>query len=88
MPLTWGSYAITAALPYLLVQGVAVGVIASLSYAFAIARLGPDRCAGIGAVTPALTALLGALLLGEPLTPLTLGAVAAICAGVVIFNRR
>ena len=53
----------------LLVQGLGVGVVSTLSYATAIARLGPARSAVIGSLAPVLASLGAVPLLGEILTP-------------------
>jgi drug/metabolite transporter (DMT)-like permease len=82
-----GQFSLAQAAPFLLVQGLGVGVVASLAYAFAIARLGPARSAVIGSLAPALACLLAVPLLGEELTPAILIGVAAITAGVVRANR-
>lgn len=83
----WGTYGIREAAPFVLIQGVGVGVVATLTYAFAIARLGPDRCATIGAAAPALAALLAVPLLNEPLQLMAGLAILAIATGVILFNR-
>ena len=59
LTLQWGSYGLDDALPFFLTQGLGAGVIASLTYAYAVTRLGPATCATIGALTPVLTALYG-----------------------------
>ncbi|MGJ8545956.1 MAG: EamA family transporter [Sulfitobacter sp.] len=75
-------------LPYLLVQGLGVGVIANLTYALAISRLGPAKSAAIGALAPALAAVLAVPLLHEPLPLISMLAVALICTGVMLANRQ
>jgi drug/metabolite transporter (DMT)-like permease len=82
-----GQFSLAQAAPFVLVQGLGVGVVASLAYAFAISRLGPARSAVIGSLAPALACLLAVPLLGEQLTPLILAGVAAITIGVVRANR-
>jgi drug/metabolite transporter (DMT)-like permease len=73
---------------FVAIQGLGVGVIASLAYVQAIRRLGPARSAAIGALSPALTALAAAPLLGERLTaPVAIG-VALITAGVMLAQRQ
>jgi drug/metabolite transporter (DMT)-like permease len=72
---------------FVAIQGLGVGVIASLTYVQAIRRLGPTRSAAIGALSPALTALAATPLLGETLTaPVAIG-VALVTAGVMLAQR-
>lgn len=68
-------------------QGLGVGIVSTLSYAYAVARLGSDRAAIAGALTPVAASLLAVPLLGEmpPLTSL-LG-MTVIVAGVLLANR-
>ncbi len=74
-------------LPFVAVQGLGVGVLASLAYAAAIARLGPARCAAIGSLAPALAALGAVPLLGEALTPLVVAGIAFVTFGVYRATR-
>ncbi len=74
-------------LPFVAVQGLGVGVLASLAYAAAIARLGPARCAAIGSLAPALAALGAVPLLGEALTPLVVAGIALVTFGVYRATR-
>ena len=64
-----------------------MGIVSTLSYAYAVARLGSDRAAIAGALTPVAASLLAVPLLGEmpPLTSL-LG-MTVIVAGVLLANR-
>jgi drug/metabolite transporter (DMT)-like permease len=72
---------------FIAIQGLGVGVVASLAYVQAIRRLGPARSAAIGALSPALTALAATPLLGENLTaPVAIG-VALVTAGVMLAQR-
>lgn len=83
----WGSYPISQTVPYVLVQGFGVGVIASLTYAFANSRLGAKKSATLGSMTPVLTAILAVPILGEALGLSSIISIAAICSGVLLFNR-
>ncbi|PHP26372.1 DMT family transporter [Limimaricola cinnabarinus] len=74
-------------LPFVVVQGLGVGVLASLAYAAAIARLGPARCAAIGSLAPALAALGAVPILGEALTPLVVAGIALVTFGVYRATR-
>lgn len=82
-----GTFALADAAPFLLVQGLGVGLTASLAYVIAIARLGTARSAAVGSLAPALASLLAVPLLGESLTLLTALGVGAITLGVVLSNR-
>lgn len=75
------------AMPFILAQGVGVGLVSSLTYAIAIARLGVAKCAAIGSLAPAIAAVLAVPLLHEALTLGTTLAVLIICAGVMLANR-
>ncbi|WP_354644101.1 EamA family transporter [Kitasatospora camelliae] len=73
---------------FVLLQGLGVGLCAGLLYAFAIRRLGAERCAVAGSLSPVAAALLAVPLLGErPGTAVLLG-VPVITAGVILANRR
>jgi drug/metabolite transporter (DMT)-like permease len=69
---------------YLAVQGAGVGVLAALCYPIAIRRLGSRTAAGLGALSPVVTAVAAVPLFGEPLT--TIGAFALVVGSVVAFN--
>ena len=83
MPTHLGQFTFRDAAPFLLVQGLGVGVVSTLSYAFALSRLGAAQAATLGSLSPALTALLAVPLLGEALAPLAATAVALVCVGVL-----
>lgn len=83
----FGKFSFEEAMPFILTQGIGVGVLANLSYAYAISKIGPGRSSTIGALAPALTALLAVPLLGESLTFLTVLAVVIIFTGVVMANK-
>lgn len=82
-----GQFTLAQASPFILVQGLGVGVVASLAYAVAITRLGPGRSAVIGSLAPALACLLAVPVLGESLTPMIVAGVVTITLGVVLANR-
>lgn len=87
VPSHLGHFSLGDAMPFILVQGLGSGIIASLAYGFAIARLGASRSAQIGALAPVLTSLAAVPLLDETLTPLLALGVVAITAGVIVTNR-
>jgi drug/metabolite transporter (DMT)-like permease len=72
---------------FLAVQGVGSGVCSGLLYAFAIRLLGPQQCATVGSLSPALTAVLAVPLLGESLTLTVLAGIPLIAVGVLLANR-
>lgn len=63
-------------------------VLPSVFFLMGLMRLGPVRTAIISTVEPFLTALLGAAVLGQPLTLATLGGGAAIIAAVIVLQVR
>ncbi|GGZ56333.1 hypothetical protein GCM10010371_14810 [Streptomyces subrutilus] len=73
---------------FLVVQGLGVGLCAGLLYAVAIRRLGAERSAAVGSLSPVLVVLLAVPLLGEAPTPAVLAGVPLITAGVVLAHRR
>lgn len=68
------------------VQGIGTGLLSTFSYALAVRHAGSTIAAVAGALSPILTALLAALLLGEAATPSLLAGMALIIGGVVVFN--
>ncbi|WP_234432022.1 DMT family transporter [Streptomyces sp. NRRL S-241] len=73
---------------FLVVQGLGVGLCAGLLYAFAIRRLGAERSAVVGSLSPVAVVLLAVPLLGETPTLAVLVGVPLITTGVVLANRR
>ena len=70
-----------------LLQGVGVGLISTFSYGVAITRLGAQRAAVGGALTPVLASVLAWVLLGEWPQPAALAGMVLIVCGVVWLNR-
>ena len=62
--------------------------ISGVFFMMGLMRLGPVRTAIVSTVEPFLTALLGAAVLDQPLTPRTLAGGAAIVAAVIILQSR
>lgn len=83
-----GQFSWHQALPFILVQGLGVGLVSTVGYAFAISRLGAARSAAIGSLAPALASLLAIPVLGEPLTFATAIGIVVITAGVILANRN
>jgi drug/metabolite transporter (DMT)-like permease len=67
-----------------LFHGLGASVVAMLLYTRAVATIGPGPTTMIGAVVPALAALIAWPLLGEALPPLGLLAVAVVSAGMLL----
>lgn len=68
-------------------QGLGVGLISTLSYSVAVARLGAQRSATAGALTPVLAALLALPLFGERPEVASLLGMGLIVAGVLWTQR-
>lgn len=77
-PLTWAS---------LLFQTVVVTFASYLMWFWLMRRYPATRLASFTLLTPVFGLLLGALLLGEPITARLVGALAAVSAGIVLVNR-
>ncbi|MFG2331522.1 DMT family transporter [Streptomyces sp. NPDC048604] len=88
LPMGLGRAAGGDVLLFLVVQGLGVGLCAGLLYAFAIRRLGPERCAVVGSLSPVAVVLLAVPLLHESPTVSVLIGVPLITTGVVLANRR
>ncbi|MGW5877534.1 DMT family transporter [Nocardiopsis terrae] len=73
-------------LTFVAVQGIGVGVLAALCYATAIRVLGGPVAATLGALSPVLTLVVAAPLLGEPVTVATTATLLLVLTGVVTFN--
>lgn len=73
-------------LPFIAVQGIGVGVVASLTYPYALKHLGTLRCATVGALAPVLATLLALPLLGERPSVASAIGVAIVTTGVLVFN--
>ncbi|MBM9468875.1 DMT family transporter [Nakamurella leprariae] len=71
---------------YGLVQGVGVGVLASLGYTIAVRRLGAEPAATLSAISPVLVTLAAIPMFGERPTAATLASVGLFIAGVLVFN--
>lgn len=92
--LLWQSPTALLALPtetllmQLLVQGLGVGLLSAFSFSYAVSRLGAQRCALAGALTPVLAGLLAWALLGEAPGGATLAGMGLIVGGVLWSQRR
>lgn len=70
------------------IQSIGVGLISTLSYSYAVARLGAQRAATAGALTPVLATLLALPLFGERPDGVTLAGMLMIACGVLWSQRR
>lgn len=70
-----------------LYQGVLVSGVSIIAFNRAIALIGPGAAASVVSLVPVVATLLGIPILGEWPTPLTMAAVAAIVAGVLLAVR-
>ncbi len=74
-------------LPFILAQGVGVGLLSTLGYSLSIRLLGPLRCATAGAMAPVLATLMAIPLLGEQPSFTAFCGVLAVTAGVLLASR-
>jgi drug/metabolite transporter (DMT)-like permease len=65
-------------------QGILSGLLALAAYSYAVSTLGASRASAFVSLTPALTAVLAALTLGERLDDVTLAAVIVVGVGVAL----
>ncbi len=71
----------------ILYSGIVAGGLANVVLFRAIALLGPSRIANLQFLVPALTIVLAALLLGEPILAVQAAGLAVIVAGIVVARR-
>lgn len=83
----WGSFTAKEALPFVLVQGVGVGVLATIGYSYAVSQLGSARASIMGSISPCLTALLAVPVFDEPLSIAIVCGVSMTITGVILSNR-
>ncbi|NRQ17145.1 DMT family transporter [Ensifer sesbaniae] len=83
-----GQFSWHQALPFILVQGLGVGLVSTVGYAFAISRLGAARSATLGSLAPALASLMAIPILGEALALATAIGILVITTGVILANRH
>jgi len=88
LPTNIGQFTLDDALPFILVQGLGVGVFASITYSYAIQTIGADKSAVIGSITPAVASMLAIPLLGEELGLNTMVGVILLTIGVCCSNLR
>ena len=74
-------------LPFILMQGIGVGIFSTIAYAIAIGYLGTLRCATFGSLAPVVATFLAIPFLNEVPSFLTVMGVSIITAGVFYCNR-
>lgn len=72
---------------HFLIQGIAVGIAANYSYAFAISKLGAEASAALGSLTPVIASLLAFFAFNEQLTLNTGFAIGLIVIGAVMASE-
>lgn len=65
------------------IQGIFVGLIASISFSFAITKIGAETTAAIGSLTPIIVIALAFVIFSEIPSYLDLAAITLVCFGVV-----
>jgi len=72
----------------MILEGVGVGLVATISYAYAVARLGADRAAIAGSLTPVVATLFAVPFFGEVPPASSIFGMAMIIGGVTLANNR
>lgn len=81
-------YTLQECMPFILMQGVGVGIFSTLAYAIAISYLGTLRCATFGSLAPVVATFMAIPFLNEVPSSLTVMGVFIITAGVIYCNRH
>lgn len=82
-----GSVSFDDALPFVLIQGIGVGVVSTLAFSYAVKQLGSIRTLLLGSLSPGLTAILATLILKESLSLIMIGGIVFSTIGVILSNR-
>ena len=82
-----GSVSFDEVLPFVLIQGLGVGVVSTIAFSYAVKQLGSIRTLLLGSLSPGLTAILAALILKESLSVIMIGGIALSTIGVILSNR-
>jgi len=83
----WGTFTLQEAMPFLLVQGLGVGVVATIGFSYAVSQLGSAQSSVIGSLSPGLTTLLAVPIFDEPLSIAILCGISLTITGVILSNR-
>ncbi|MGE6795418.1 DMT family transporter [Psychrobacter okhotskensis] len=82
-----GSVSFDEVLPFILIQGLGVGVVSTLAFSYAVKQLGSIRTLLLGSLSPGLTAILAALILKESLSVIMICGIVLSSIGVILSNR-
>lgn len=82
-----GSVSFDEVLPFILIQGLGVGVVSTIAFSYAVKQLGSIRTLLLGSLSPGLTAILAALILKESLSVIMICGIALSTIGVILSNR-
>lgn len=83
----WGSFSLQQAMPFLLVQGIGVGIVATIGFSYAVSQLGSAKSSIIGALSPGITSLLAVPIFDEPLSIAIFCGISLTITGVILSNR-
>ena len=83
----WGTFSLQEAMPFLLVQGIGVGIVATIGFSYAVSQLGSAKSSIIGALSPGLTTLLAVPIFDESLSIAIFCGISLTITGVILSNR-
>ena len=84
----WGTFTIQEALPFVLAQGIGVGLLATIGFSYAVSQLGSARTSIMGALSPGIAALLAVPIFNEPLSTAIIFGICLTMAGVILSSRN
>lgn len=84
----WGEFSMQQALPFILIQGFGVGILATLGFSYAVAQLGSAQASIMGAISPGLTALLAIPIFNESLSIAIVCGLGITMIGVILSNQN
>jgi len=82
-----GLFSLQQALPFILVQGIGVGILATIGFSYAVNKLGPANASVMGALSPGLTSLLAVPIYNESLSLIIIGGISITITGVIFSSR-
>jgi len=82
-----GHFSLQQALPFIAIQGVGIGVVATICFSYAINQLGAEQASVLGSLSPAITALLAVPVLGESLSLFIGCGIGITIIGVILSHR-
>ena len=82
-----GHFSFQQALPFIVIQGLCIGVVATVCFSYAINQLGASRASLLGSISPAITAFLAVPIFGESLSLLIIGGIGVTILGVILSHR-